>query len=734
MDSYADPDGDDDPEYLDETHRRRTLDLWSEGLLELPDVSPDESPTTVWELIRYACDTYQDSNCFGTREYLGKTVPEDGGFPKAIFGETEWTDYATAGEQMEAFGAGLRAIGLQPTPPGLNLETSTGPHTMLVYEDTCQEWMTSVIGAHSQSIVVATSYATLGIQAVVEAMKECNTAAVVCNRKSVAEIQSVAPGCLKTVIYTNHNVEPSEASRPLSSSGRCRVISYEELLAVGEQNRARFPPTPPTPEMLAVIMYTSGSTGKPKGVMIPHRCVTASASALQDVLSVKPGEETHCAYLPAAHIMEFCTEVSMLFMGAEIGFADPKTISSKGACRMLEDGTLNEDPVYPNPPGGIQEFRPTFLIAVPVVWDTFKKGIEEKLAGGSCVIRWLFQVGYSAAYYARKQGRSCPLFNAVVFKSIKSMVGGRMKFGVSGGGPISQDVQEFMSVVACMPLIQGYALTETCCAGTIMDLNDPDPYQVGGAVPSVELKLRSCDGAEDPVDRDGWQYLATDDEHLGEPCLGRGEVCIRGPSVSLGYFKQPDKTREAWDGPPAGNGWFRSGDIAYWDKRGRLHIVDRLKNLVKLKGGEYIAVENMEKEYACSVYVRSGVSGGVMCYGDGTMRRPGALVQANMPELRKWASGAGLSNLSDEELCRDPKAEKAVCDDLNRTAGSKLSKNESLVCVKLIPGTGPDSGTPTETSPWDPANGCRTASNKLERRNIQKSFPSLMEALKKAGA
>merc|ERR1712070_156612 len=104
--------------------------------------------------------------------------------------------------------------------------------------------------------------------------------------------------------------------------------------------------------------------------------------------------------------MGFCAELSMLMIGAGIGYSCTKTITSKGAVRQLEDGTLNDAPGWPDPPGGIQEFKPTLMVAVPVVWDTFKKTIEEQVGQQPAVIRWLFQVAYSAAYYARKQGRS----------------------------------------------------------------------------------------------------------------------------------------------------------------------------------------------------------------------------------------------------------------------------------------------------------------------------------------
>jgi long-chain acyl-CoA synthetase len=732
--SYADPEDD------DESIRRRFKDNWENGLLTKAFEDEWDAPTTVWEMAQRSFREYADKDAFGTRKFIKNYKKEGEKFSKAVFGETEWTTYGEAEGDVLRIGAGLRELGMQPVPHGGNLEQLPGPHTLLLFEDTCQEWTTTVLAAHSQSLVVATSYSTLGIQAVCDAIQECNVSVLVCNRKNVQEILEVAPAVLKTVVYTDHYVSPEEAATPLAMSSRCRLMSYSQLMALGAQSQQIYPPTPPAPENLAVIMYTSGSTGKPKGVMITHRAIIASIATFPKVLPYKAGNETYVGYLPAAHIFEFCAEMSNLLTGNAIGYADTKTITSKGAIRQRDDGTYNEAPGWPDPPGGIQEFKPTFMVAVPVVWDTFKKTIEDGVGQKSALVKFLFQTAYSGAYFARRHGRTCPLLNLLVFKSVQSMIGGRLKFGISGGGPISADVQEFMSIVGGFPLIQGYALTESCCAGTCCDVDEIDTGLVGGPMPSVELKLRSCDGPEDPKDRDGCPYLAEDDEHLGTPCFGRGEVCIRGPSMSSGYFKQPDKTREAWpEGLPSGTdpeygGWFRSGDIAYWDTKGRLHIVDRLKNLVKLKGGEYIAMENMEKEYSTSPFVRSGVSGGVMCYGDGDLRRPVALVQANMAELKKWAQGSGLGHLDDDALCADPKARSAVLDSLNKAGKGKLSKNEGLVAVGLISGNGPAEGTPAANSPWAPENGGRTASNKLDRKAILKMHPALMEELKKAGA
>merc|ERR1712157_142935 len=124
------------------------------------------------------------------------------------------------------------------------------------------------------------------------------------------------------------------------------------------------------------------------------------------------------------------------------------------------------------------------------------------------------------------------------------------------------------------------------------------------------------------------------------------------------------------------DGWFRSGDVGVWRPDGQLQIVDRLKNLVKLKGGEYIAIEAMEKEYSTSAFV-NGVHGGIMCYGDGDMDRPVALVQVNTVELEKWAAAQGLKYKDVDELCKLPAVEKAVLDSLVATGkAGDLAANE----------------------------------------------------------
>jgi long-chain acyl-CoA synthetase len=125
------------------------------------------------------------------------------------------------------------------------------------------------------------------------------------------------------------------------------------------------------------------------------------------------------------------------------------------------------------------------------------------------------------------------------------------------------------------------------------------------------------------LDREGDPYLSTDRVHFGSSCLGRGEVLIRGEAVSSGYYSNKSLTTSDFDE----EGWFHTGDVGVWNApSGELKIVDRLKNLLKLKGGDYVALESMESTFNQSAFVNVR-NGGVMCYADAEMDHPIALVQ-----------------------------------------------------------------------------------------------------------
>jgi long-chain acyl-CoA synthetase len=168
------------------------------------------------------------------------------------------------------------------------------------------------------------------------------------------------------------------------------------------------------------------------------------------------------------------------------------------------------------------------------------------------------------------------------------------------------------------------------------------------------------------------------------------------------------------------NGWFHTGDIGQFMSDGSVRIVDRKKNLVKLKGGEYIAMEKMEMTFGNSSFV-DAIAGGICCYGDGDMDRPVALMQLNEVVALKWAEENGESK-DIETLKHSEKLQAAILNDMQKEhAKSDLSHLEKLVGVVLL------------TKAWTPENGCLTAANKLQRRMVVQQFAKEFEDVKKKG-
>lgn len=640
-----------------------------------PLVDSVGSCKTVYEMMNEGIANYGPNVAMVSRPFvdLKKLKPTDR-FPTKVYGDGfDKITYNELGENIKNFGAGLKTLGMEALPSNKinnlkDFNKTKGKFIMVVFEDTCAQWTTALQGAFTQSMVVATCYATLGDDAVVAAVNETQATALFCNWKKAEQFASLSKEMksLKCVIASTNEM-PAGTKIPESKNG-IKIVSSDEVMEKGKASS--WQPVPPKPSDVAVIMYTSGSTGKPKGVVMEHAQLVSGGAGMSQGVPLKPGQERYVSYLPLAHILALQIENIMLYLGSEIWYTDPRGL-----------------------PEILPKAKPTYFAGVPKVWEMLRLGLEKKLSKAKSVKIVFEAMLWYKLQLLRFDLDDTPLINACFFDVIsKLMFGHVINAGISGGGPMSTSLSSFCRAVFHCPMVQGYALTETCVGGTFQDMDDKRVGVVGPPSSCIEIALQS---EPEITDGAGVSYLHTDKvDHQGNPVLGRGEVLFRGPCVSLGYFKMPEKTAEEYDK----DGWFHSGDIGQFTADGVLQIVDRKKNLIKLKGGEYVAIEPMENAFVQSPFCQ------VVCVmANGDLDGPLAIVRTDNEALQEWATANNCDIQSAE-------ARKAVVKSMVKY-GKEAGLNPLELRIKdCVLNTAVD---------WVPGNGM-TATMKIDRKQIMK--------------
>lgn len=263
---------------------------------------PTNGATTLHEMAAESFKSYPNSVCMRKRQFLG--WKDDKKKVKSFGPDLIELTYGQVKDQSYKFGAALCEFGgCVPSDNTTTLDRVKKPCRMAIFENTCAEWMISALGAFSQSIGVVTVYATLGIDAVAEAIVDNSVPVIVCNKTNVKYLveQSKNMPTLKVIVYTNDLVAPDDKIDLPTPPKGIKIFSFEDFVAAGDVTK--YPITKPSPKTTAVIMYTSGSTGKPKGVVITHEATLAGCASAEFLLHLQPTDK-YLAYLPLAHIME----------------------------------------------------------------------------------------------------------------------------------------------------------------------------------------------------------------------------------------------------------------------------------------------------------------------------------------------------------------------------------------------------------------------------------------------
>jgi long-chain acyl-CoA synthetase len=385
------------------------------------------------------------------------------------------------------------------------------------------------------------------------------------------------------------------------------------------------------PEDLATIIYTSGTTGEPKGVMLTHDNFIANVRSITTGLPISPADVS-LSVLPLSHIFERTVFYVFAYVGVAVHYA----------ASFDQVGEF------------LREVKPTIMTAVPRLFEKvyhriIKKGMS---AGGTKarIFAWSLAVGQRVAELEDKKQRVSltlrgkhAVADRLVFSKWREGIGGRLRYFVSGGAPLSPTLS-YSFLGAGIKILQGYGMTETC----IVCANRPEDNCVGSiGKPFKGIEVKT----------------ATD-----------GELLVRGPNVMRGYYGHPEATLAVMH-----DEWFATGDVGRIDKEGHIFITDRKKDLFKLSNGKYIAPQQIESLLKQSEFVNQ-----VVVIGS-SRKYPAALIVPDWEAVKSALRDAGESVAeTHQEIAKQPAAAKLVQRDVTKIT-AHLADYERVRRVALLP-------------------------------------------------
>ncbi|MFK5971976.1 MAG: long-chain fatty acid--CoA ligase [Flavobacteriaceae bacterium] len=411
------------------------------------------------------------------------------------------------------------------------------------------------------------------------------------------------------------------------------------------------------PEDLATLIYTSGTTGRPKGVMLSHHNVVSNALEGSKRLAIEPGKVTCLSFLPICHIYERMMIYLYQYAGVTVYYAPIDQISEY-----------------------IKEVKPHVMTAVPRLLEKVYDKILAKGAELTGIKKrlffWAVEIGLQYEPYGQNgwwYEQKLAVARKLIFSKWKEGLGGNLSLISSGSAALQPRLARVFNA-AEMGVMEGYGLTETAPVVSVNEMknNGLKIGTVGRLLDHTEVKI-----ADD------------------------GEICVKGPQVMMGYYKDPEKTAEVIKG-----GYFHTGDIGEVDSDGFLKITDRKKEMFKTSGGKYVAPQLLENRFKQSRFIEQ-----LMVVGEAE-KMPAALIQPDFEFLHEWAERHKISIPENSDIILNEKVLARYQKEVDM-ANESFAKWEKVKQFRLTPDV------------WTINNGHLTPTMKLRRKIIKAKYIDL---------
>jgi len=522
-----------------------------------------------------------------------------------------WLEYFT---EVERLGAGLISLGLQPADK------------IAIMGNTRYEWAQCDLSALGSQGIVVPIYQNSILEDIEFVLNNSEAKFFICENKKMLDpwlaVRTTCPHVKKIITMVPCDIEG--------------VLSLEEVMAMGreelEKNPMIFKKRCEALKIndIATIIYTSGTTGRPKGVVLEQKQVMSEISEAIPLCGVTDVETSLC-FLPFAHVMGRVEHLAQVDIGFTLAYAE--------SIDHLKKNLL--------------EIQPTFLVAVPRVFEKIYTGILAQVSGHhlkNSLFKWALNIGKKVSEL--KQTRQIIpldllakylLAKKLVLDKVNEAFGGNVRFVISGGAPLNREIAAFFHAAGIL-VLEGYGLTETTAA---ICVNTPFHYQfgtVGRPIGDVEIKI-----AED------------------------GEILVKSDKVMREYYRNTESTQETIK-----DGWFYTGDIGEITPGGCLKITDRKKDLIKTAGGKYVAPQRLEEFLKVHPII-----GNVLIHGD-EKKYIVSLITVDRIYVESWAHRLNISYKKWTELTNHPQVVEMVREAIS-DANKHLASWETIKKYIILP-------------------------------------------------